>query len=198
MKVGKPIKYLAVPPAEVVERVQKKVLEEADLQTKVLSELKTSDVLSELNTLHVEGVKLVDPTDRSGAFRGRDKTHEHVTSMVKNAKTSITLMLSKQGAERKYNLLANHLRRAAKRGVDVKVAVPIGTPKDIVEGFSVVGKVQTHKNKDARFCLVDNSEILLFLTDDNKVHKSYDCAVWVEAPHFVSYFASLFANEWKK
>ncbi|MBT7332193.1 hypothetical protein HN799_02895 [Candidatus Woesearchaeota archaeon] len=189
VKVGKPIKYLAVPPAEVVERVQKKVLEEADLQTKVLSEL---------NTLHVEGVKLVDPTDRSGAFRGRDKTHEHVTSMVKNAKTSITLMLSKQGAERKYNLLANHLRRAAKRGVDVKVAVPIGTPKDIVEGFSVVGKVQTHKNKDARFCLVDNSEILLFLTDDNKVHKSYDCAVWVEAPHFVSYFASLFANEWKK
>ena len=198
VKVGKPIKYLAVPPAEVVERVQKKVLEEADLQTKVLSELKTSDVLSELNTLHVEGVKLVDPTDRSGAFRGRDKTHEHVTSMVKNAKTSITLMLSKQGAERKYNLLANHLRRAAKRGVDVKVAVPIGTPKDIVEGFSVVGKVQTHKNKDARFCLVDNSEILLFLTDDNKVHKSYDCAVWLDAPYFVDYFDKLFQNEWSK
>ncbi|NQV90978.1 hypothetical protein HQ489_00740 [Candidatus Woesearchaeota archaeon] len=198
VKVGKPIKYLAVPPAEVVERVQKKVLVEAELQTKVLSELKDSDILSELNTLHVEGVKLVDPTDRSGAFRGRDKTHEHIVSMVKNAKSSITLLLSKQGAERKYNLLASHLRKAVKRGVNVKVAVPIGTHKDIVEGFSEVGKVQTHKNINARFCLVDNSEILLFLTDDNKVHKSYDCAVWVEAPHFVNYFAGLFENEWKK
>ena len=70
VKVGKPIKYLAVPPSEVIERVKKKVVEEADQKNKVLSELKGSDVLGELNTLHVEGVKLVDPTDRSGAFRG--------------------------------------------------------------------------------------------------------------------------------
>ena len=30
VKVGKPIKYLAVPPAEVIERVKKHVVEEAD------------------------------------------------------------------------------------------------------------------------------------------------------------------------
>ena len=107
-------------------------------------------------------------------------------------------MLSKQGAERKYNLLASHLRKAVKRGVDVKVALPSGVHRDIVEGFEAVGKVQTHKNKDARFCLIDNKEMLLFLTDDNKVHKSYDCAVWVEAPHFVGYFAGLFETQWKK
>ena len=40
VKVGKPIKYLAVPPAEVVERVKKKVQEEAELQSNILSELK--------------------------------------------------------------------------------------------------------------------------------------------------------------
>ena len=36
MKVGKPIKYLAVPPAEVVERVKKKVLVDAEDQNKIL------------------------------------------------------------------------------------------------------------------------------------------------------------------
>ena len=36
VKVGKPIKYLAVPPGEVVERVQKKILVDAEQKNKVL------------------------------------------------------------------------------------------------------------------------------------------------------------------
>src|SRR3989338_7750745 len=86
VKVGKPIKYLAVPPREVVERVKKRVVEEADQKSIILTNLKDSDVLEELNVLHTEGVKLVDPTDKSGAFRGRDKVHEHMVTMVKNAR----------------------------------------------------------------------------------------------------------------
>tara|TARA_Y100000310_G_scaffold332013_1_gene406718 strand:+ start:273 stop:1055 length:783 start_codon:yes stop_codon:yes gene_type:complete len=195
VKVGKPIKYLAVPPSEVIERVKKKVNEEAEQKTKVLSQLRDSEILGELNTLHTEGVKLVDPTDRSGAFRGRNKVHEHLSTMVKNAKQNITLMLSKEGAERKYELLAASLKKANKAGVDVRVSLPVNASKTVVENLSKVAKVSQHKGNAARFCIVDNKEMLMFLTDDLKVHKSYDCAVWVEAPHFVSYFASLFESQ---
>lgn len=196
VKVGKPIKYLAVPPSEVVERVKKKVVEEAEQKNKVLSQLRESDVLAELSTLHTEGIKLVDPTDRSGAFRGRDKTHEHLVTMIKNAKKSVMIMVSKEGAERKYGVLDSHLRKAAKRGVEIKVSVPQGTSKDVVANWSELGQVKFHKSAAARFCTVDNKEMLLFLTDDEKVHKSYDCAVWVEAPPFVDYFNTLFEREW--
>ena len=196
VKVGKPIKYLAVPPAEVVERVKKKIVEDAEQRNKVLSNLKDSTVLEELNTLHTEGVKLIDPTDKSGAFRGRDKAQEHLTYMIKSAKKSITIMASKGGAERKYELLAGHLKRAAKNGVDIRISVPVNSSKEVVENFSKLGKVRQHK-ENARFCIVDNKEMLLYLTDDEKVHQSYDCAVWVEAPHFVDYFASLFDKEWR-
>ncbi len=198
VKVGKPIKYLAVPPAEVVERVKKKIVIEAEQKNKVLSQLKESDILTQLNTLHTEGVKLVDPTDRSGAFRGRDKVYEHLTSMIKNAKKNVTFMTSKEGLERKYSALSTHLKKAAKAGVNIRFAVPPGTDKDLVASLSKIAKVKNAKSTTARFCLVDNQELLLFLTDDKKVHKSYDCAVWVEAPHFVNYFGSLFENEWKK
>jgi len=198
VKVGKPIKYLAVPPAEVVERVKKHVLEDADERNKVLSQLKDSDVLSELNTLHTEGIKLVDPTDKSGAFRGQDKVQEHLLTMVKNAQKSITLMTSKDGLDRKYELLSNTLRKASKNGVTIKISVPADSNKEIVKEMSKFAEIKTNRNKNARFCLVDNKDLLLFLTDDKKVHKSYDCAVWVEAPHFVDYFGSLFEAEWKK
>ena len=195
MKVGKPIKYLAVPPTEVIERVKKKVLEEADMKNKILGDLKKSDVLEELNTLHVEGVKLVDPTDRSGAFRGRDKVHEHLTTMIKSASKSISLVTSKTGLIRKNEVLGNHIKRAAKRGVQVRIASN-EVSKAAIDNLSGSVDLKKLKNLNARFCLVDNKEILMFLTDDAKVHKSYDSAVWVDAPHFVNYFTTLFDKEW--
>jgi len=197
VKIGKPIKYLAVPPAEVVERVKKKVVEEADQRNQILSQLNGSELLGELNVLHTEGIKLVDPTDKSGSFRGRQKVHEHLTTMVKNAKKSVTLMLSKDGVERKFELLSAPIKKLVKAGVDVRIFVPSSTPKEAVENFSKIANVKQYKNSNARFCVVDDKELLLYLTDDTKVHKSYDCAVWVEAPYFVEYFSALFDKEWK-
>ena len=197
VKVGKRIKYLAVSPSEVIERVKKKISEDAEQRSKMLSQLKDSDILEQLNVLHTEGVTLVDPTDKSGAFRGREKVYEHLMFMIKNAKKNITLMTSASGLERKHDLLSNHLRKAAKSGVNVQVMVPQNSDKELVKTISQFATVKTSKNCPARFCMVDNKDILLFLTDDQKVHKSYDCAVWVEAPHFVDYFSRLFDIEWK-
>jgi len=199
VKVGKPIKYLAVPPGEVVDRVKKHVLEDAEQRNKILSQLKGSDVLEELNTLHTEGIKMVDPTDQSGAFRGRDKVNEHLQTMIKNAKSSITLMTSKDGLDRKYETLVGALKKAAKSGVNIKISVPANANKDIVKEMSQFATIKTNRDSktSSRFWVVDNKEILLFVTDDAKVHKSYDSAVWVEAPHFVEYFSTLFENEWR-
>ena len=197
VKVGKPIKYLAVSPTEVVGRVKKKILEEAEQRSKVLSQLKESELLEELNSLHQEGVKLVDPTDKSGSFRGRDKVYEHLLTMLKNAKKSVTIMTSNDGFVRKHDSFAIPLKKAAKNGVDVKISVPSNADKEVMKNFSKFAKVKSNKNNTARFCIVDGKELLLFLTDDQKVHKSYDCAVWIEAPYFVNYFNSLFEKEWK-
>ena len=197
VKVGKPIKYLAVSPSEVIDRVKKKVSEEADERGKMLSQLKDSEILQQLNTLHTEGITLVDPTDRSGSFRGRDKVYEHLFLMFKNAKKNISIMTTTEGLVRKHDFFVNHLRRAAKAGVNIQIAVPPNADKELVKSFSQFAKIKTHKNSTTRFCMVDSKDLLLFLTDDQKVHKSYDCAVWVEAPYFVDYFTKLFDNEWK-
>lgn len=198
MKVGKPIKYMAVPPAEVIERVKKHMLEEAEEKTHILSKLHGSDVLGELSTLHSTGVKIMDPTDKSGAFRGQDKALEHLSFLFKSAKKSVVLMTTAAGLERKYDALGGFLRRASKSGVDVRVAVPTSANKDVVESLGKFAKVkQVKEHNGARFCIVDGKEMLLFLTDDKTAHQSYDCAVWVEAPQFVEYFGSLFEKEWK-
>src|SRR5512138_1190514 len=40
MKIGKPIKYIAVPPKEVLERVKKNIKSEADNHVKLLEDIK--------------------------------------------------------------------------------------------------------------------------------------------------------------
>ncbi len=195
VKVGKPIKYLAVPPAEVIVRVKKRIQEEAEQREKILSQLKDSQILNELSQLHSEGVKLVDPTDKSGAFRGREKGYDHLLSLIKSAKKSVTIMTSLEGVERKYNLLANPLRKAAKNGISIKFMVPNNTNKELIKSLSEFAQVRPCQEAPARFCIIDNHSLFLFLTDDQKTHKSYDCAVWIEAPDFLNYFSRLVEKE---
>ena len=85
LKLGKPIKYLAVPPTEVVERVKKNMSEEAFTKIKRLDNLKNTDILNELSTLHNQGIELVAPADLSGSLRGRHNLYNHLESMIRNA-----------------------------------------------------------------------------------------------------------------
>src|SRR3990167_9336433 len=68
MKLGKPIKYVAVEPKEVVERVKKLIRYNSDESVKRLEDLRGTDVLKELDTLHKEGIEFVEATDLSGAI----------------------------------------------------------------------------------------------------------------------------------
>ncbi len=192
VKVGKPIKYLAVHPQEVIERVKKKIAEEAKEKTDILSKIKESPLLEELNVLHSDGIKLVDPSEKSASFRGREKVYDHLNYLIKGAKKSVHLKTTKEGLERKHDVLYNQIKKASARGVNVNITVPSSAKKEVLKNFEKVATVHASDAKsDARFCLVDGKSVLVFLTDDKKTHQNYDSAVWLEAPHFVSYFDSL-------
>src|SRR5512139_3806201 len=44
MKIGKPIKYIAVPPKEVLERVKKNIKNDADNHVKLLEDIKKTEL----------------------------------------------------------------------------------------------------------------------------------------------------------
>src|SRR3989338_10971904 len=85
MKLGKPIKFVALKPEEVVERVKKNLMRIAQEKTKRLEKLKDDEVLQELNTLFTQGVKFVEPSDLSGSLRGRQNLYNHLDMMIRDA-----------------------------------------------------------------------------------------------------------------
>ncbi len=197
MKIGKPIKYLAVPPQEVLERVKKKIRENSDDQLKNLEELKNADVLKELNLLHSEGVTMVEPTDITAALKGRDNLYSHIEMMIKEAEDSIIFMLTEEGAIRKLDLFSKQLEKASKKGVKIKIAAPI-TPKtkEILKEAKKYAEVRDCNIK-GRFCIVDEQEIAFMLLDDLSVHPSYDVGVWVNTELFSKTLVELFNLSWK-
>ena len=194
-KVGKPLKYIAIPPQEVVERVKNNVLLEADEKKNMLDQVKGTPLMEELTSLHTDGIKLIDPTDKTGAFRGRDRVYEHLHTMLKNAQKNIVIMTTADGLARKNDAFLAPLKKAHKRGVEIKIAAALGKNAKEYAELSQFASLK-HTNKDARFVIVDGKEMVLMITDDKKVHHNYDCAVWIDAPYFVDYFQALFNEDW--
>lgn len=164
MKIGKPIKFVALKPDEVVERVKKNLVSEAQEKSKRLEDLKTEDVLGELTGLFENGVKFIEPSDLSGSLRGRQNVYNHLDMMIRGAEKSITLVTTAEGLNRKFESLMPSLEKARKRGVSIKIAAPITSgnikvAKDLAKVAEVKDSSGTSLN--GRFALVDAAQMML-------------------------------------
>ncbi len=196
-KIGKPIKYIAVPPEEVLERVKKNVKIETDRQMKRLEELKNTEVLGELRQLHTQGIELVEPSDLSGSLRGRHNLYNHLELTMRGAEKNITIMTTTPGLLRKIEGFRPVFEKLKQRGVKIRIAAPL--TKDCIKAVKELGMTAEirHADKAGRFIIVDNKEIVFMVLDDKDVHPTYDVGVWVNTPFFASTLNNLFDSAWK-
>jgi len=197
MKLGKPIKYLAVEPKTVVERVKKYVDVKSKEKIKRLDNLRSSDILEELNTLHTQGIEFIEPSDLSGALRGRHNLYAHLETMVKGAQKSVTLMTTSKGVVRKMEALKSELERLKRKGVKIRVATPVTKESaQAIQELNKVADVRHADNVNGRFCIVDGKELMFMVLNDEEVHPMYDVGVWVNTPYFAAAMETLFDENW--
>jgi sugar-specific transcriptional regulator TrmB len=198
MKLGKPIKYIAIPPEEVIDRVKKIVAADAVKKATRLDELKGTNTLSELSDLYTKGIEYIDPTELAGAVRGRGNLYNQLETMIKGAKTKVLLTTSDAGLIRKVEGMEKVLRDVKGKGVKIKIAAPLTKEnKEALNKIKAVAEVKAVKKLNARFAVVDGKQALLMLKDDKDVHPNYDVAVWLNSDLFASALDSMFENIWK-
>lgn len=197
MKLGKPIKYIAIPPSEVVDRVKKNMHFNAQEKIKRLDGVKGTPLLTELETLHTQGVNIVDPTDLSGCLRGRHNLYNHLDFLIKDAKKSVNIMTTEKGFIRKMEGLKPTLEKAQKKGVKIKIAAPITKDnKQLADSLKGVAEVKHNNKVNSRFVTIDGSHLVFMMLDDKDVHPSYDLGVWVKSPYFASAMDNMFTQVW--
>ncbi|MEK6890607.1 MAG: helix-turn-helix domain-containing protein [Nanoarchaeota archaeon] len=199
MKLGKPIKFVALKPEEVIERVKRNLFTEAKEKQKRLEELKSDDVLKELSTLFTQGVKFVEPSDLSGSLRGRTNLYNHLDMLIAGAEKSVTIVTTADGLNRKLEALMPSIDKARRRGVRMRVAAPVNeTNEKFAKEMARVSEVRGLKGLNARFAIIDGEQIMFMLLDDQNVHPSYDVGVWINTPYFARALEQMFELAWKE
>ena len=198
MKLGKPIKFVALKPEEVIERVKRNLMVTAQEKQKRLETLKGDEVLHELSGLFTQGIKFVEPSDLSGSLRGRNNMYNHLDMLISGAEKTITIVTTTDGLNRKLEALMISLDKARKRGVKIRIAAPITSANEhVAKQLAKVAEVRAIKSLNARFSIIDGEQLMFMLLEDTNVHPNYDVGVWINTPFFAQALEQMFELAWR-
>jgi len=198
MKLGKPIRYIAVPPEEIVKRMKNIIHEEAETRSDMLEKVRKEDLFGELELLYKQGIEHIDPTSLAGSIKGRTALYSQLSTMLDNAQKEILIMTSEQGLARKAERFKNTFKHLKSKGVKIKIAAPLSKEttkaQQLLQDTSIVKHLE---NINARFVIIDGKEMLFMMADDKTTHEDYDTGVWVKSPYFVQAMNNMFHTAWE-
>lgn len=195
MKLGRPIKYIAVKPEEIVKRVKKTLKDKADEEIKAIDAVQTTDVYTELNLLFKHGIENVDPANIAGSFKGRNHLYDHILTLLSNASKEVIIATTADGLVRKVESMKSTLRKLHNSKVKIRIAAPLKTEK-AKEAAKELSEYATVKDLDvnARFIIVDDKDIVFMVSNDKDVHESADVGIWANTPFFAAAMKAMFEN----
>jgi len=201
LQTTKPLKYVAITPNEALERVKKKIKEDSEITVERITQFQKSPALKELEKIFKKGFDLIEPGEMTGSLRGRDALHQQLETCFKNAKDNISILTTQKGLNDLQSIHTNILKKAADRGVKIRIAAPYGKEHlpliDKLKEFAEIKKV-TKSEITGRICVVDGSHVVMALTDED-VHPTQDLAFWTQSEHVAAdVLGPMFDFIWQK
>lgn len=208
-KLGKPVKYLAVKPSIIIEHMKNNMLREAEEKTKSLTEIKENPEYQDLELLYSKGIKPVQPEELSSAIRGRQNAYSFLRTMIEEAKKDVVLVSTIDALKRKSRFLKPLFEKLRSNGVSIKVAAS-GNPtilagrnraSDEKERTALMtlnrelGMPIRRIKINARFCIVDGTKLLVFVTPDSEEDK--DIALWINSNFFGKALTTFLTPIWR-
>jgi HTH-type transcriptional regulator, sugar sensing transcriptional regulator len=180
----KPLKYVAVKPAEAFGRAKKKIEKDTSVSIGRIDKLQKSNIVKELDKLYKDGVSLVSPGEMNGSLKGRHMIHQQMGTVIRDSKKHISIATTHEGIRELHSKHVEHLRKAAERGVRIRIAAPYRKDtSDAMHGLKSFADVRKLDKTMGRLCLVDGKHALLSLTDDTTVHPTQDLGFWANSEH---------------
>jgi HTH-type transcriptional regulator, sugar sensing transcriptional regulator len=194
-KLGKPVKYLAVKPEIVIEKLKNNTVKYAEEKVEVLSNLKNTNEYKELEELHKTGVAPIKNHEVSTSIKGRSNLYVQMKDVMESAEKSIYMASSSYELNTKYKLFKEVFDKLRKRKVDVKVI--ISDEKEEADKLSKkFGVPVKSKPINSRFVIADKEE-LIFTIKPTNIHEDFDYGVWINSAFFVNSMAFMFDLAWK-
>lgn len=194
-KIGKPVKYFAVKPTAVIEKLKKNTLDEMNEKVNTLSTIRETPEYQELEVLHSSNTELIKKQDISGTIKGRTNINTQITDIIASGEKEIILCAPVSEIKRRIKLLEPMLKKLKDSKVKLNIALN-GADEEIKEINDRLGIKAKKTDINSSFYISDKSQVLFMLndTDDN----NEQMAVWFSSPFFVQSFTSLFETAMKR
>ena len=189
MKLGKPVKYIAVKPTIIIEKLKSNTLKNANERIESISKLKDTNEYKELEQLYNVGIQPVKQEDISGSIKGKLTIYNHIKELLENAKKEVIICTSVQeiqGKSRFFSLVFDRLKKA---NIKIKIALS-GEEKDIKKinnKFKIKAK---QIDVDTRFFIADNEQVLFMISKTGLPEE--EIAVWLNTPFFATSLGFMF------
>tara|TARA_Y100000310_G_scaffold270603_1_gene284569 strand:- start:6385 stop:7161 length:777 start_codon:yes stop_codon:yes gene_type:complete len=194
MKLGKPVKYIAVKPNIILEKLKSNTIKDADEKVKTLSKLKETREYTELDQLYNVGIKPVRHEEISGAIKGKSTIYNHIKELLESAKKEVIICTSTQEFLTKSRFFSSIFERLRKENINIKVVLS-GEEKDIRKINSKFKIKAKNINIDAKFYIADSEQVLFLISKGNLPDE--EIAVWLNTPFFTSTLTFMFNQAFK-
>jgi len=180
VKIGKPVKYIAVKPTEVVEKMKSKILIDAQDKVKSLATLKDTPEYGELEQLHTSGISPIKSHDITGSLKGRANVVSRIREILANAQKEVLICTTAMDFEDKGRVIIPALEKLEKDNIKIKVILS-GDPEKIKKlNIKYNLKAKTTESK-ARVFIADKKEVLFMVTPENS---DEEMGVWLQSNFF--------------
>lgn len=193
-KLGKPVKYIAVKPGIVIEKLKNNTVKDAEEKVKTLSTLSDTTEYRELEQLHKSGIEPIKNHELSTSIRGRSNLYIQMRHAMEGAEKSVRITSSAFELLSKQKMFSDIFTKLKKRGVDIRVMVS-DSDEEVKKLIKKLGVKVKSKPINARFVIVDKSE-LIFTIKPTNVHEDFDYGVWINSPFFTNSLVYMFDLAW--
>jgi len=164
MKLGKPIKYLAVQPKEVLNNLKKHITTQKETHLSRIKSPNFNNIINKFQELYEEHTQ--NSQNIMAVLKGRKNIHKHLNFLFKNTKRNVIFSTERTTGEY-YGLIRNTKNK---------------NKIDVVEN-----------NIGIRLCATDD-DILIFPIPEQDVHPDYDLCIWIKHKYTTNFLKNLLAS----
>ena len=194
-KLGKPVKYIAVKPVVVIEKLKNNASKYAEEKIKTLSNLSDTTEYRELEKLHKTGIEPIKNHELSTSIKGRSNLYLQMRNVMESAQKIVYLVSSAYELNTKFKMFKETFAKLKRRKVEVKVIIA-DSAEEAEKLSRKLGIEIRSKPVNARFIIADKTE-LIFTIKPTNVHEDFDYGVWINSPFFTTSLAYMFELAWK-
>ncbi len=193
IKIGKPVKYIAVKPVEVIEKIKSNTMTDAHDKIKSLSNLKNTQEYKELEQIHTSGIVPIKAHEITGSLKGRSNILSRLREIIENAKKEVFICTSALDFEDKSRVLMPVVEKAMKRNVKVKLALSGETEK--IKKLTTKYEFKAKPiDSNVRIFMADKREVLFMITPANS---DEEIGIWLNSPFFTESITNILESSLK-